>query len=74
MLLRGRNPEPDAARPSFDAIDAKLSTTPAHNDLGSIAWGTAWRMQGYLLMAEATGDGPEVHTGREELRRRVVPQ
>ncbi|MFF8195961.1 hypothetical protein ACF05L_35010 [Streptomyces bobili] len=26
-----------------------------HNETGVIGWGTSWRMQGYLLMAERTG-------------------
>lgn len=29
---------------------------PAHNEDGVIGWGTSWRMQGHLLMAERTGD------------------
>ncbi|MER5884098.1 hypothetical protein ABT160_09735 [Streptomyces sp. NPDC001941] len=29
---------------------------PADNEKGVIGWGTSWRMQGYLLMAEHTGD------------------
>ncbi|MGI5347841.1 hypothetical protein ACQEU8_06550 [Streptomyces sp. CA-250714] len=29
---------------------------PEDNEKGVLGWGTSWRMQGYLLMAERTGD------------------
>ncbi|MFG3684683.1 hypothetical protein [Micromonospora sp. NPDC047740] len=46
----------------FDAVEAVLpslgSADPVvpDNDAGALGWGLAWRMQAYLLMAEATGD------------------
>ncbi|WP_369200790.1 hypothetical protein [Streptomyces sp. PU-14G] len=47
---------------SFHQVEDTLtrnSTTggvPGDNEAGVIGWGTSWRMQGYLLMAERTGN------------------
>lgn len=36
--------------------DSATGGVPADNETGAIGWGTSWRMQGYLLMAERTGN------------------
>ncbi|MFH9860248.1 hypothetical protein [Streptomyces sp. NPDC017202] len=36
-----------------------------HNETGVIGWGTSWRMQGHLLMAERTGRPPLCRWSRE---------
>jgi hypothetical protein len=46
----------------FDAAEAAACSrypdfgVPPHNDTGGLGWGTAWRMQAYLLMAQRSGD------------------
>ncbi|MFD4690137.1 hypothetical protein [Streptomyces sp. NPDC058463] len=45
----------------FHAVEEGLTGVsgpgvPADNEAGVIGWGTSWRMQGYLMMAERTGD------------------
>ncbi|NSC24739.1 hypothetical protein FM076_27720 [Streptomyces albus subsp. chlorinus] len=44
---------------------------PEDNEAGVIGWGTSWRMQGYLLMAERTGD-PVYATRLAQLADRVL--
>ncbi|MFG2329445.1 hypothetical protein ACGFMM_07450 [Streptomyces sp. NPDC048604] len=44
----------------FHEIESRLTGVsgpgvPADNEAGVIGWGTSWRMQGYLMMAERTG-------------------
>ncbi|MFG7945119.1 MULTISPECIES: hypothetical protein [Streptomyces] len=46
---------------SFHRVESGLTGVsgpgvPGDNEAGVIGWGTSWRMQGYLLMAERTGD------------------
>lgn len=45
----------------FHAVEEGLTGVsgpgvPADNEAGVIGWGTSWRMQGYLMMTERTGD------------------
>ncbi|MET9803043.1 hypothetical protein [Streptomyces sp. NPDC006368] len=45
----------------FHAVEQGLTGVsgpgvPADNEAGVIGWGTSWRMQGYLMLAERTGD------------------
>lgn len=54
---------PKSDRHFFETVENALSalvsenrTAVPHNDSGALGWGLAWRMQAYLLMAEATGD------------------
>ncbi|WP_037612171.1 hypothetical protein [Streptomyces albus] len=42
--------------------DSDTFGVPGDNENGVIGWGTSWRMQGYLLMAERTGN--PVYAGR----------
>ncbi|MGW2563942.1 hypothetical protein ACWCXB_32935 [Streptomyces sp. NPDC001514] len=45
----------------FHDIESRLTGVsgpgvPPDNEAGVIGWGTSWRMQGYVMMAERTGD------------------
>lgn len=59
-------PVSDEARP-FEAVEDALPPVGAdgvvapYNDGGALGWGLSWRMQAYLLMAEATGDPAYLH-------------
>ncbi|MEO3930268.1 hypothetical protein ABGB07_41430 [Micromonosporaceae bacterium B7E4] len=60
---RGTPPTASRRRARFEEIDAELAgrPSPEHNEAGAVGWGSSWRMQSYLVMAETTGDPEYVH-------------